>query len=63
MKQQSWIMFLKYPYSTAVLACLWLGSTIMLFIDRTLPILTIIIINIIITWIISWLSFRPNSLK
>ncbi|MDD4937586.1 MAG: hypothetical protein PHX34_00990 [Candidatus Shapirobacteria bacterium] len=63
MKQQSWLMFLKYPYSTAVLACFWIGSAIMLFIDKDLPILPIIITDIISSWIISWLSFRSSVIK
>jgi len=63
MKQQSWLMFLKYPYSTAVLVCFWIGSAIMLFIDKDLPILPIIITDIISSWIISWLSFRSGTIK
>ena len=63
MKQQSWLMFLKYPYSTAVLACFWIGSAVMLFIDRSLPILLIIITNIIFSWIITWLSYRSSGIK
>ena len=63
MKQQSWLIFLKYPYSTAVLACFWIGSAIMFFIDRSLPILPIIITNIIFSWVITWLSYRSSGIK
>lgn len=63
MKQQSWLMFLKYPYATAVITCVWIGSAIMVFINRSLPIISIIIIDIVFSWIISFLSFRSNSIK
>ena len=63
MKQQPWLIFLKYPYSTAVLACFWIGSAVMLFIDRNLPILPIIITDIIFSWVITWLSYRPSGIK
>jgi hypothetical protein len=63
MKQQSWLIFLRYPYATAVLACFWIGSAIMVFIDRQLPILNIIIVNILFSWVISWLSFRSGDIK
>ena len=63
MKQQSFIMFLKYPYSMAVMACIWIGSAVMVFINQDLPILFILIINVIASWIVAWISFRPGSLK
>jgi len=62
MKPTSWVVFLKYPYSTIVIACVWIGSAIMVFIDRNLPILTIVIINILFSWLISWLSFRSGKI-
>jgi hypothetical protein len=63
MKQQSWLMFLKYPYSTAVITCVWIGSAIMIFINRALPIISIIIVDIVFSWIISYLSLHSNSIK
>jgi hypothetical protein len=62
MKESSWVIFLKYPYATAVMACVWIGSAIMVFIDKNLPILTILIVNILFSWLISWLSFRSGKI-
>ncbi len=62
-QQQNWVMFLKYPYSIAVMACVWLGSAIMIALDHNMPIIAIITINIVVSWVIAWLSFRPSSLK
>lgn len=63
MKQQDWLLFLKYPYSTAVLVCLWIGSAAMILIDHELPVLFIIVFNMLVSWLIAWLSFRPTTLK
>lgn len=60
-QQQNWVMFLKYPYSILVLACIWIGSAIMIAIDHSMPIIPIIAINIVASWIIVWISFRPSS--
>jgi len=63
MKKQPWLLFLKYPYSTAVLVCIWGGSTSMIFIDKNMPIVLMVSINIVASWIIAWFSFRPSTLK
>jgi len=63
LKNQPWIIFLKYPYSTIVLACIWIGSAIMVYIDNNLPVVEIVIIDIIAGWIITWLSYKPGLLK
>ena len=60
---QPWVLFLKYPYAAAVLACIWIGSVIMAFANRTLPLFNIVVINMLASWVITWMSFRSNSLK
>jgi hypothetical protein len=61
--QQQWIMFLKYPYAAAVIACIWIGSTALMLQDHNLPILKIISINLVVSWVIAWISFRAIKLK
>lgn len=63
MKQQPWIIFLKYPYATVAISSIWIGSAVMVFIDPKMPIIPIILIDILSGWIITWLSFRSESLK
>lgn len=63
MKQQPWLIFLRYPYSTMVVACIWVGSAAMIFIDQQLPVLAIIVIDIVSGWVITWLSYRSRVLK
>lgn len=58
MKPNELVFFLKYPYATAVIACIWIGSSIMLFIDRNLPVVAVICINTLVSWVIAWSSFR-----
>lgn len=61
--QQDWLIFLKYPYGTAVIASIWVGSTVLILQDNNLPILRIIIINLFVSWIIAFISFRSTKLK
>ncbi|MDQ5885615.1 MAG: hypothetical protein QG628_12 [Patescibacteria group bacterium] len=62
-QQQQWLLFLKYPYSAGVLACIWVGSAAMIFIDRSMPVLLIITINVITSWLITWLGFQSTPIK
>lgn len=62
-QQQQWLLFLKYPYSTGVLVCIWIGSAAMILIDRSMPVLLIISINIVMSWLITWLGFQSTALK
>jgi hypothetical protein len=63
MKNQPWIVFLRYPYSTIVLACIWIGSAVMVYIDRSLPVMGIVVLDVVAGWVLTWLSFKPGSLK
>jgi hypothetical protein len=58
MKPEQLLLFLKYPYSTAVIACIWIGSAAMIYQSNTLPILFVIATNMIVSWLIAWSSFR-----
>lgn len=63
MNPKQFVFFVKYPYSTAVLACVWIGSATMAFLDRDLPIIAIVTINVLTTWVITWSSFRYGNAK
>jgi len=48
----------KYPSTAGVLGLIWLGSAILVVFDKTLPILSIIIINMCASVFIGILGFR-----
>ncbi len=61
MKPSSWVFFLKYPYGSAIILCIWLGSLTMILISDELPVFEIVAINLVSSWLIAWLSFRANG--
>jgi hypothetical protein len=63
MNQQPWLIFLKYPYSTAAVGSVWIGGAIMVLIDPKMPVVSILLIDILSGWIITWSSFRSRSAK
>jgi hypothetical protein len=61
MKSTQLLLFVKYPYSAAVLACVWIGSMIMVFINRDLPVVAIVAINAVVSWIVTWSSLNSRE--
>ncbi|MCA9328227.1 hypothetical protein KC959_00505 [Candidatus Saccharibacteria bacterium] len=60
MKYSDVLFFIKYPYASGIIATVWIGSTFMLFKSNTLEPLPVIIVNLAVTWLISWLSYRSK---
>jgi len=52
---------IKYPYTAGVVITIWLGSTGLIITDQTLPVVTIVTINIIATLIIGYIGFRTDK--
>lgn len=50
--------FVKHPYAAGIIAVIWAGSTIMYAGDRDLPIVTMVLVNMIASFIVAWLGFR-----
>lgn len=58
---KEFILFIKYPYTAGVIATIWLGSAALLAIDRDLPFMRIVVINMIVTVLISAFGFRGKK--
>lgn len=50
--------FVKHPYAAGIIAVIWVGSTVMYALDRTLPIVTIVMLNMIASFVIAIVGFR-----
>lgn len=50
--------FVKHPYAAGIIAVIWIGSTIMYAFDRNLPIVTIVLLNMVASFIIAQLGFK-----
>ena len=52
------VFHVRYPYTAAVIAIMWLGTATLLAIQRSLPIQQFVIINSIATIVIATIGFN-----
>lgn len=53
-------IYVKYPSTAGVIVAIWVGSGILMLIDRSLPILTMIQFNMVVSFIIAYIGFRVD---
>jgi len=58
---KEFILFIKYPYTAGVIATVWLGSAALLGIDKDLPFIRIVVINMVVSILISIFGFRGKK--
>ncbi len=58
---KEFILFIKYPYTAGVIATIWLGSAALMAIDRNLPFIRVVTINMILSILISAFGFRGKK--
>jgi len=58
---KEFILFIKYPYTAGVIATIWLGSAILMAINKDLPIIQIVAINMVISVIIAGFGFGGKA--
>ncbi len=61
MKYSDVLFFIKYPYASGIIATVWIGSTVMIFQSDSIRALPVIAINMVVTWLLSWLSYRSTK--
>ena len=54
-------MYVKYPSTAGIIGAIWVGSGILLLVDRQLPLLTMVQLNIVASLIIGILGFRVDK--
>jgi hypothetical protein len=55
------LLFVKHPYAAGIIAVQWISSTIMFATDTSLPIVQIVLINMLASFIIAIVGFRSSS--
>lgn len=55
------ILFIKYPYTAGVIATIWLGSSALLAMNDSLPLVKIVIINMLTSVFIATFGFNGKS--
>ncbi len=58
---KEFILFIKYPYTAGVIATVWLGSAILMALNRDLPIMAIVIIDMAVSVLISAVGFNGTK--
>ncbi len=58
MKYSDILFFIKYPYASGIIAVIWIASAIMVMRSDSLELLPVLAINMVVTWVLSWLSYR-----
>lgn len=58
---KEFLLFIKYPYTAGVIGIIWLGSAGLLAIDRGLPLVRVVIINMLTSVVIAGFGFRGKS--
>lgn len=58
---KEFMLFIKYPYTAGVIATIWLGSAILMAINRDLPSIKIVIIDMIVSVIIAGFGFAGKA--
>lgn len=58
---KEFLLFIKYPYTAGAIGVVWLGSAALLAIDRDLPLVRVVVINMIVSVIIAGFGFRGQS--
>jgi hypothetical protein len=54
---REFVLFIKYPYTAGVIATIWLGSAVLMALNKDLPTIRIVIINLFVTVIIALFGF------
>lgn len=58
---REFFLFIKYPYTAGTIGVIWLGSAALLAIDRDLPVIGIVSINMITSVVIAGFGFRGKG--
>lgn len=58
---KEFILFIKYPYTAGVIATIWLGSAVLMAINRDLPIVSMVIINMVVSVVIASVGFTGKK--
>ena len=53
-------LFVKHPYAAGIIGVIWIGSTVMFAFERDLPIISIVMFNMLVSFVIAIVGFRTG---
>lgn len=58
---KEFLLFIKYPYTAGVIATIWLAAAILMAINRDLPAIRMVIINMFVSVVLAFIGFGGKS--
>jgi len=58
---KEFLLFIKYPYTAGVIATIWLGTALLMAINRDLPAIRMVIINMFVSVILALIGFGGKT--
>ena len=58
---REFILFIKYPYTAGVIATIWLGTALLMAINKDLPGIKMVSIDVICTTVIAGFGFAGKK--
>lgn len=58
---KEFLLFIKYPYTAAIIATIWLGSAALLAMNEGLPLIQVVIINLFASVFIAFFGFSETQ--
>lgn len=58
---KEFLLFIKYPYTAGVIATIWLGTAFLMAINRDLPAIKMVIINVFASVILALIGFGGKT--
>ena len=58
---KDFFLFIKYPYTAAIIATIWLGSAALLSMNDGLPLVQIVVINMFASVFIAFFGFSGTQ--
>ena len=55
------LLFVKYPYAAFIIGTMWLGTAALIAIDRDLPVVSMMMINMVASSVIAVLGFSGKK--
>lgn len=55
------LLYVKYPSVAGIIGTIWIGSGILMLNDTSLPILTMVQINLVVSFIMGYVGFRVDK--
>jgi len=58
---KEFLLFIKYPYTAGVIATIWLGTAILMAVNRDLPAIRMVIIDMFASVILAFIGFGGKT--